>query len=433
VREGRTFLERVLARRKGTIGSEQVKALHGAMIMNGNQGDYERAEALGEESLALCRAIGDTPGLAQSLQGLGWLASLKGNLARARSLFEQSLTLFREVGNKKGFADGLCYMARLAGMQGEYTRSRTLFEEGLAHYREVGDKYDLAITSYWMAQMLFVSQGDPLLVGSLLSESLTLAKELRHEEMLAFALRIVGQVALSQGDNARARELAEKSLALFRKTGGRMYVAEVLYLLASVEAHRGDHAAACAFYEEGLAEARAMGNKLAIAPGLEGLAGAVAVQGEFTWAVQLWGAAEGLREALGMPLPPVDRAAYECSVAAARLQLGETVFAAAWAEGRAMTPEQALAAQGKVMIPTPMSARGASTPLMKPPTYPDGLTTREVEVLGLVAQGLTNEQVSEQLVISARTVSTHLTSIYGKIQVSSRSAATRYAMEHHLL
>jgi DNA-binding NarL/FixJ family response regulator len=68
-----------------------------------------------------------------------------------------------------------------------------------------------------------------------------------------------------------------------------------------------------------------------------------------------------------------------------------------------------------------------------PSTFPDDLTTREVEVLRLVAQGMTNEQVAKQLVISARTVNTHLTSIYGKIGVSSRSAATRYAMEHHLV
>jgi DNA-binding NarL/FixJ family response regulator len=56
-----------------------------------------------------------------------------------------------------------------------------------------------------------------------------------------------------------------------------------------------------------------------------------------------------------------------------------------------------------------------------------------VEVLRLVAQGLSNGQVAEQLVISHRTVNTHLTSIYSKIQVASRAAATRYAMEHHLV
>ena len=56
-----------------------------------------------------------------------------------------------------------------------------------------------------------------------------------------------------------------------------------------------------------------------------------------------------------------------------------------------------------------------------------------MEVLRLVAQGLTNEQVAEELVISPRTVNTHLTAIYGKIGVPSRSAATRYAIEQHLV
>ena len=77
----------------------------------------------------------------------------------------------------------------------------------------------------------------------------------------------------------------------------------------------------------------------------------------------------------------------------------------------------------------PSTAPSAKLPLI----HPDGLTSREVEVLGLVAQGLTNEQVAEQLVISSRTVNTHLTAIYRKIGVSSRSAATRYAIEHHLI
>ena len=75
----------------------------------------------------------------------------------------------------------------------------------------------------------------------------------------------------------------------------------------------------------------------------------------------------------------------------------------------------------------------ATAPAKPSPRYPAGLTAREVEVLRIVARGQTNEQVAEQLAISPRTVNTHLTSIYSKIQVSSRSAATRYAMEHHLI
>jgi DNA-binding NarL/FixJ family response regulator len=123
----------------------------------------------------------------------------------------------------------------------------------------------------------------------------------------------------------------------------------------------------------------------------------------------------------------------EFTSAAARAQLGEEVFTAVWAEGRTMSPEQAVAAQGPVTIPTTASVGPSSVPHHpKAPTYPDGLTAREVEVLRLVAQGLTNEQVAEQLVISPRTVNTHLTAIFSKIAVSSRGAATRYAIEHHL-
>jgi DNA-binding CsgD family transcriptional regulator len=171
-----------------------------------------------------------------------------------------------------------------------------------------------------------------------------------------------------------------------------------------------------------------------VAFSLEGLAGVVAAQGELVWAAQLWGAAEALRETIHAPIPPVERAGYERSVAKARAHLGQQAFAAAWAEGRTMEPEQALAAIGRVPLAaqTPMQPSSAS-PTTSPASSPASLSAREVEVLRLVAQGMTNEQIAEHLMISLRIVNTRLTSIYGKIQVSSRSGATRYAMEHHLV
>jgi NarL family two-component system response regulator LiaR len=69
----------------------------------------------------------------------------------------------------------------------------------------------------------------------------------------------------------------------------------------------------------------------------------------------------------------------------------------------------------------------------KTPRYSDDLSAREVDVLRLLAQGYTDTQIAGQLIISVRTVNTHLTSIYRKIQVSSRAAATRYAIEHQLV
>lgn len=91
-----------------------------------------------------------------------------------------------------------------------------------------------------------------------------------------------------------------------------------------------------------------------------------------------------------------------------------------------MSLEQVLAAQGQATMP-------ASTPIAPPPNYSDGLTAREVEVLRLITSGLTDAQAAEQLVISPRTVNKHLTTIYSKIQVSTRSAATRYAIEHQIV
>src|SRR6266851_7056741 len=136
-------------------------------------------------------------------------------------------------------------------------------------------------------------------------------------------------------------------------------------------------------------------------------------------------ASRGLRDALGIPIPPVELTEYERSLSATRVHLGERAFAAAWAQGRAMTTQQALAAQGHKPTPTP-----SATP--SPQAYPAGLTAREVEVLNLLAGGLTDQQIADKLVLSPRTVHAHISSIYSKLAVTSRSAATRYAIEHHL-
>ncbi|HEY6406565.1 MAG TPA: response regulator transcription factor, partial [Ktedonobacteraceae bacterium] len=176
-----------------------------------------------------------------------------------------------------------------------------------------------------------------------------------------------------------------------------------------------------------------VGDKVLIASGLEGLAGVVATQGEPVWATRLWGAAAALRDTIGAPMPPIERAGYEQATAAVRRHLGEKAFAAAWAEGRRLTPEQVLLARGPETTRQQISAGAVAASLAKAPPYPAGLTTREVEVLRLVAQGLTDMRVAEQLIISPRTVNTHLTSIYNKLGVDSRAAATRFAVEHKLV
>ena len=162
------------------------------------------------------------------------------------------------------------------------------------------------------------------------------------------------------------------------------------------------------------------------------MAKVAAVEGQFERAARLFGASVSwLNPALELEQRP--RENYQRAVESLRAHLGEEVCTAAWERGLAMTPEQALAEQKQDSTAERISLMPQSTlPAQLIPPYPDGLTRREVEVLCLVALGWSDAQVAEQLVISPRTVNGHLRSIYNKINVNSRSAATHYAMEHAL-
>ena len=171
---------------------------------------------------------------------------------------------------------------------------------------------------------------------------------------------------------------------------------------------------------------------------LLGGARAASKSGAFWRAVRFLGAAE-TRLNINRDLNFAERVEYERDVADLRAQLGEANFSAARNEGYEMTPRKALTAlESPIALepltePKPPTSPSIGSPSTKAPSYPAGLTTREVEVLRLVAQGLSNAEIAEQLIISLLTVKAHMRSLYNKLGISSRSAATRYAIEHHLL
>jgi len=434
VSEGRTFLEEALAHRKGIVTPGRAKALEAAARLALVQGDYQQGEVQCEESLALYQELQDTTGMAFSLYLLGIVAWRKGNSASARKLSEEALALSRAVNDRELAASSLFQLAFMASHQGAYTSARSMLEENLALNRELENKRGIAQSLFSLAQILLASQGDQETVPALLEEGLAVSKELGFKEGVATWLSLSGQVALSSGDALAARAMLEESLALSKEIGHRHGTAASLALLARVAAHQGEFTAARALYEESLTITREIGDKLNTASCLEGLAGVAVALGNPTWAARLLGAAEALRDTIGTPIPPVERLLYERSAATTRAQLGEKACAQAWIEGRSMTPEQVMVAQGPATLPMTTPTKPLSPAATKPlPHLPEGLTAREVEVLRLLAQGLTDVQIAEQLVISPRTVNNHLTSIYSKIHVSSRSAATRYAMENYLV
>jgi DNA-binding CsgD family transcriptional regulator len=234
--------------------------------------------------------------------------------------------------------------------------------------------------------------------------------------------------SLAGNDHEEARRHFEEALAISREIGDRLSGYISLYNLALLSRAQGDHERAARLYVEGLGLAGEMNDKANAAYCLEGLAMLIAERGEPERAVRLLGASEALLEAVGAPLyaQAQDRASYERAVEELRSRLGVEAFGAAWTEGRAMSAEEATDYALEPPTEAPEEADASSN-------YPADLSAREVEVLKLVARGMTNSQIASELYISPRTVNAHLGSIYHKIGSSTRAEATRFASEHNLL
>jgi DNA-binding NarL/FixJ family response regulator len=213
--------------------------------------------------------------------------------------------------------------------------------------------------------------------------------------------------------------------------GDRRGTARALYASGTIASRQRNYALACSRLAESLALFRELGEKWFVAACLEGLAEVYTTQKQTKWAALLLGAAAALREAINAPLPSAFQSSYERTLAIAHSQMSEEAFAAAWAEGKAAPLEQLLEAWEEATLQELNISETASAE--PPPASPDDLSLREVEVLRLVAQGLTNAQVAERLVISPRTVNAHLRSIYSKLEITSRNQVIRYAIDHHLL
>ena len=397
-REGRDFLERALAMSNDVPKHVRAKTLFVTGILALVQGDYACGAALGREAVALQRELGNTHQLAWSLYLLGANAWVIGDLVTARSHAEEAQTLASASGDRVVRAYLLDLLGQIALDQGEDTRARALLEEGLTLHREVGDTRGILGALFFLERALLV-QGEVAQARASAEERLKLSREIGFRPSIAGALNFLGRIAFEEGNAAAAGELFEESLAILRETNETAPLAVVL----------------------------------------QGIGVTLVALGQPLEAARLWGAAEALCVAAGVPLPPDERAYVERARLAILSQLGQEALAAAWAAGKGMTLEQALAAVRTALASQPQTApiRRASGGEYRhqPPSssVATGLTAREVEVLRLVARGLTDAQIAEALVISRRTVNAHVRSIYTKLHISSRSAATYFALEHHLL
>lgn len=418
--EGSRFLEQALAGSDRVVAPVRAKALRTAGGLGYVQADFERAEALCRESLALFRELGEIHNIADTLWMLGQIAWVQGNYPKARELVEEAREMLTTTGDCQVIIYVLIMLARVDIAEGEYGRAQALLEESLALARDVGDTFHIANALHHLAQMHFFSQGDAATVRSLYEESFVHYQAVGYLWGKGYMLGELSQVVLHQGDAAQARSLMEEGLEVNTEAGDPRGFARGLFYSANITAFQGDCMAACTQYEESLKRLIQIGDTQFIAFCLERLGQVAVKQGAPAWAARLWGGAEVLRKGIRSPMPPVYRPAYEQAVAEAVNRLGEKRFALAWSQGRTMTPEQAFASRESAHL----SPKAFS---------PAGLTQRELEVLRLLTDGLTNQAIARQLSISERTVNSHLAHIFQKLEVSSRAAATAYALRHGLV
>ncbi len=434
--EGWRFMEQALGAYKGEATPVLASAYVFAAQLIMRLGNLERAEMLAARGIESYRVLGDRANLAGALRMAGWIAHQRNQVARAYSLYEQSLALFKELDLHRGVAYTMLNMAFILQRQGDCVQAAIMLEEVVIRQRALKNKAGIVNALYQLAQVLFGAEEHPPVqrIRSLLNEGLEMAEELGESRGAASIRGLAGWVAFSQGSLTEARSLVEECLRFYKQGGDREITGQYLAILGEIVTAEGDYKTARSLFEESLAVEKELGERTEIAAvALEGIAQLAIRQGDHRWAVRLWAIAAQVREEIQVAMMPGQRPAHERAVEQARLFLGDKAFTALWNDGQALSVDEVWSARHRI-LPYSQEADVNLHPSKKKSTlYPAGLSAREVEVLRLVAQGMSDAQVAKQLIISTRTVTTHLTSIYNKLGINSRSAAVRFAADHHLL
>jgi predicted ATPase/DNA-binding CsgD family transcriptional regulator len=386
--EGRQWLERILLTSNDVPIEKKAKVLNGAGALAWVQGDYEIARRFHTKCLELRKMIEDEVGIAGSHHNLGVIDLFQNHLEEAADHFQESISLYNEVGDRWGAADGLLQLGSVLRKQKDYEGARRHTQQGLEILREIGD-----------------TQG------------------------VAGSLTLLGAIAFERGDDGLAFDHYSEGKRLFEELGDRWGTAVAAGNLGDIALHQKKYQLAESLFRESLDLRRELGDKHGLSDCLEGLACLAIEQQAMERGVRLFSAAEALRKAAGAARGDVDQKRFDEYLAMARSRLGEKTFEIAWKAEEAISLDQVIP---PVQDPEKSGESEKNSPsgLDSPGT---GLTKRELEVLKLLALGLSDARIAEELVISPRTVNAHITSIYRKLGINSRVAATHFAIAQGLV
>ncbi|MFI5895794.1 ATP-binding protein [Actinoplanes sp. NPDC051513] len=320
------------------------------------------------------------PALARALWVSGWVAAMQGDMATAEARIVQCRPHADIV-----VSGWLAYIASVCAVfQGDPTRALVLAEESIRLHRDAGDP------------------GSGLLVA-LAAQCIA----------LAFA-----------GEFDREIAVIEQTWALCDEHRERWMRSYIDYMRALAEMGRGNPGAAVSYGRDALRFKRQLGDSSGSAMAVDVLAAAAATLGEVGRAARLLGVAHRIWETVGKPqLGSPDLVAARAAVEKqARDKAGDAGFDAAYADGLGLDLETGI----DYALDEPSHAVPAAG---APGTDWAPLTRRERQVAALVAEGLTNQQIADRLVIGRRTANTHLEHILTKLDFRSRAQIAAWAAQ----
>jgi len=316
-------------------------ALNNLGIVLMSTGDNSHAQALAEESLAICRALDYPLGVSRALMIIGQVALHEDRLAAAQDALASSLAFWQQQGDRKNAILCLLNLGRAYMMQGDTAVARQTITEGVELSRAVGDRH-FAMVGLWTLGEIALRQADYAAAAAQFGDCLAQARDIGDRYFEAITLSKQGLLAVYAGDWPHADELLQASLALARQIGALWCLADVLGNLGLAALRQQNTAVADSLLRESVRLFWEQGDRANTLLALERLAETAVAQQNPAQAARLLGAAAAGRATLHNPLPPNEQPGQERLLADVKAQLGARPFAAAWAEGAAMSLETAV-------------------------------------------------------------------------------------------
>jgi len=364
---------------------------------------------------------------------LGWYWFLHGYPPDAREWFDALLGSTTDVGRDAVDGHGLAVRARALNAAGfratdhaEYAVAATFHDRALGIWRRLGDTSGLVASLHGVGDTA-LWQGDVGAARAAYDEGLSIARSQGTSEDVSLFAFHLAQLSWLAGELDAGERFGEEALRVGREAGSTTWPPYALFVLASLAHERREVPRAGALYREAIDLAWEHHDRLCVRMALPGLAGLATLEGDPVRALRLAGAASALEENAGIWAFPPIRDRHERWLAAAREAVDADTWTAALAAGRALPLDDAVA---YALEPATTVGEPAARAQDEPG---DPLSAREREVLQLIAQGRTNREIAQSLFVTEHTVKYHVTSLFNRLNVTSRAEAVARASALGLL